>query len=57
MTQLQDKTANTHACEVSIIVPTYQEADALGPLIERIGAVRGGGLDLKVIIVDFCDQE
>ncbi|MDP6890377.1 MAG: glycosyltransferase family 2 protein [Phycisphaerales bacterium] len=57
MTQLQDKTANTHACEVSIIVPTYQEADALGPLIERIGAVRGGGLDLKVIIVDDNSQD
>ncbi|MDP7574381.1 MAG: polyprenol monophosphomannose synthase, partial [Phycisphaerales bacterium] len=57
MTQLHDKTDNTPACEVSIIVPTYQEADALGPLIERIGAVRDGGLDLEVIIVDDNSQD
>jgi dolichol-phosphate mannosyltransferase len=39
-------------------VPTYREVDSLGPLLERIGALRADGLDsrdrfgLEVIIVD-----
>lgn len=37
---------------VSVIVPTYQEADSLGPLLDRLSGVREGGLELEVLIVD-----
>lgn len=37
---------------VSVIVPTYQEADSLGPLLDRLSGVREEGLELEVLIVD-----
>ncbi|MBI1320865.1 MAG: glycosyltransferase [Candidatus Hydrogenedens sp.] len=38
---------------VSVIVPTYREAENLPALIERIGAVRAAsGLDIEVLIMD-----
>ena len=43
---------------LSIIVPTYREAENLPDLIERIDAVRvEHGLDLEVIIVDDDSQD
>ncbi len=37
---------------VSVIVPTYQEADSLGALLDRLSRVREGGLELEALIVD-----
>ncbi len=45
------QTSPTSAPLVSVIVPTYQEADSLGPLLERLGGVRQD-CDLDVLIVD-----
>ena len=45
------------APEVSIIVPTYQEADSLGPLLDRIEGLRRGGVSLEVLIVDDDSQD
>lgn len=52
-----EHSAETTAPDVSIIVPTYREAESLGPLLKRIQAVRAGGLDLEVIIVDDNSQD
>lgn len=42
-----------HACDVSIIVPTYREAANLPVLVPRIHeATRAVGLDAEIIIVD-----
>jgi glycosyltransferase involved in cell wall biosynthesis len=57
MSQTRDILSPEHLPEVTIVVPTYQEVDSLGPLLKRIGAVRAGGLDLDVLIVDDDSQD
>ncbi|MBT5381760.1 MAG: glycosyltransferase family 2 protein [Phycisphaerae bacterium] len=57
MSQTKDISSPEHLPEVTIVVPTYQEVDSLGPLLKRIGAVRAGGLDLDVLIVDDDSQD
>ncbi|MBT5583456.1 MAG: glycosyltransferase, partial [Phycisphaerae bacterium] len=57
MSQTRDISSPEYLPEVTIVVPTYQEVDSLGPLLERIGAVRAGGLDLDVLIVDDDAQD
>lgn len=57
MSQICDKSSSQSTPEVTIIVPTYHEVDSLGPLLERIGALRVGGLDLDVLIVDDDSQD
>jgi dolichol-phosphate mannosyltransferase len=37
---------------VSIVVPTFREAESLPSLIERVKALRQSGLDLELLIVD-----
>lgn len=45
--------ALTQSPEVSIVVPTYREAESLPALIERLAQLRKReGLDLEVLIVD-----
>ncbi|MDP7029986.1 MAG: glycosyltransferase family 2 protein [Phycisphaerales bacterium] len=48
--------APTSSPLVSVIVPTYQEVDSLGPLLARLGEVREG-CDLDVLIVDDNSQD
>lgn len=43
---------NEHRPAVSIVVPTFREADSLPPLLDRIAEIRQAGMDLEVIIVD-----
>lgn len=57
MSQNCDNPSTEHSPEVTIVVPTYQEVDSLGPLLERIGAVRAAGLDLEVLIIDDDSQD
>ncbi|MDP7070032.1 MAG: glycosyltransferase [Phycisphaerales bacterium] len=53
MSDQADKAASPeHAPEVTVIIPTYQEAESLPQLLERLGAVRRGGVDLNVLVVD-----
>jgi len=42
---------------VSVIVPTFREAESLPGLLDRLEAVRRGGTDLEVIIVDDDSQD
>ncbi|HVZ32638.1 MAG TPA: glycosyltransferase, partial [Polyangiaceae bacterium] len=45
--------ALTQSPEISIIVPTYREAESLPALIERLAQLRKReGLDLEVLVVD-----
>lgn len=44
--------ANPMRPSLSIIVPTYEEADSLPPLFARIGDLHDSGLSLEVIVVD-----
>ncbi len=44
--------ANQVRPRLSVIVPTYQEADSLPPLLARIEALQSEGLSLEVIVVD-----
>ena len=38
---------------VSVVVPTYREADNIVPLVQRVGAVaRQHALDIEMLIVD-----
>jgi dolichol-phosphate mannosyltransferase len=37
---------------LSIVVPTYHEAENLPELLDRLGKVRANGLDLEVLIMD-----
>ena len=37
---------------LSIVVPTYREAENLPELLDRLGRVRAGGIDLEVLIMD-----
>ncbi len=37
---------------VSVIVPTYRERENLPELIERVGALREGGLNLELLLMD-----
>lgn len=52
MTNQPSETEQTAAPSVSVIVPTYREVLSLPPLLERLGEVRAGGVDLEVIVVD-----
>ncbi|MCP4759068.1 MAG: glycosyltransferase family 2 protein [Planctomycetes bacterium] len=45
------------APDVTVIVPTYQEAESLPGLLDRLEAVRAGGVALNVLIVDDDSQD
>ena len=42
----------TQSKAISVIIPTYQEAGSLPTLLDRLAALRDGGWDLEVIVVD-----
>ena len=45
------------AASVTVIVPTYQEAENIPHLVERLRAIREAGLDLELMIVDDDSQD
>ncbi len=46
------QTSSGSGIDISVVVPTYREAESLPPLIKRLGQLRDGGAALEVIVVD-----
>ncbi len=45
-------------CSISLIVPTYREARNIGPLLQRVEAVRRRhGLDLELLVIDDASRD
>ncbi len=41
------------ACEISIVIPAYDEAGSIGPLVENVaGVMRGLGRSYEILVVD-----
>ena len=54
---MADKGHNQAPSTLSVIVPTYQEVESLGPLLERLAPLWESGLLLEVLIVDDDSQD
>ncbi|MFC1642265.1 polyprenol monophosphomannose synthase [Myxococcota bacterium] len=49
---------HAHARQVTIVVPTFREAENIPGLVDRIGAVRAqAGIDLHLVIMDDDSQD